>query len=258
MVERAGRDSAVSRGRWKTGSAASGDGGRASALVDVEDFPKAFSGLIARGTGYWISEILPSQDGGSEMLLATSIPKDDIETRQLVDRHGAFLNQLTADGVFAPAYRDAAGDVGGGSTGSRFSSRYDSGKTPGDVGIPDMRYRLLIPFAGPAGRIWLVEFFGAEKLDPQERDSLVNQTLFYLMGKLHTAGRGAAEQLASLNAKELECLRWAADGKTSSEIAIITGLSEHTVNHYLIFVCNKLNAVNRAHAVAKAIRAGII
>ena len=47
-------------------------------------------------------------------------------------------------------------------------------------------------------------------------------------------------------------------GKTSSEIATIVGLSEHTVNHYLISSTKKLESSNRIHAVANALRHGLI
>lgn len=61
-----------------------------------------------------------------------------------------------------------------------------------------------------------------------------------------------------LSTRERECLHWTASGKTSSEIATILELSEHTVNHYLSAACQKLGATNRAHAVARAIRAGYL
>ncbi len=61
-----------------------------------------------------------------------------------------------------------------------------------------------------------------------------------------------------LSERELECLRWTAAGKTSSEISTILSLSEHTINHYLISATKKLDAVNRTQAVAKAIRKGWI
>ena len=56
---------------------------------------------------------------------------------------------------------------------------------------------------------------------------------------------------AALSKREAECLRWTARGKTSAETALILGLSEHTINNYINSACNKLKAVNRAHAVAK-------
>lgn len=60
-----------------------------------------------------------------------------------------------------------------------------------------------------------------------------------------------------LTDRERQCLKWVADGKTSNEVAKIVGLSEHTVNHYLISATRKLDSVNRVQAVAKFIRSGI-
>lgn len=61
-----------------------------------------------------------------------------------------------------------------------------------------------------------------------------------------------------LNKNEHSCLVWCASGKTSSEIGKILSLSEHTVNHYFNIICAKLQAVNRVHAVAMAIKMGLI
>ena len=62
----------------------------------------------------------------------------------------------------------------------------------------------------------------------------------------------------ALSEREIQCLSWTAAGKTSSEIAGILGLSEHTVNHYLNHVSKKLDAVNRTQAVVKAMKKGYI
>ena len=42
------------------------------------------------------------------------------------------------------------------------------------------------------------------------------------------------------------------------EIGKILSLSEHTVNHYFTLSATKLGATNRTHAVAKAIKVGLI
>jgi len=68
----------------------------------------------------------------------------------------------------------------------------------------------------------------------------------------------ARDSGSELNKRELECLNWAAAGKTSGEIAVIVSLSEHTVNHYLNSCCKKLDCVNRTQAVARAIRTRVI
>ncbi|SOE12920.1 DNA-binding CsgD family transcriptional regulator [Hoeflea halophila] len=60
-----------------------------------------------------------------------------------------------------------------------------------------------------------------------------------------------------LNARETEILKWTAEGKTSPEIAMLTGLSEHTVNHYATIATKKLGCSNRTQAVVYAIRLGL-
>lgn len=57
-----------------------------------------------------------------------------------------------------------------------------------------------------------------------------------------------------LSARELECLRWSAAGKSSEEIAVILNISGHTVVSYLKSAMRKLDAVNRMQAVARACR----
>lgn len=61
-----------------------------------------------------------------------------------------------------------------------------------------------------------------------------------------------------LTARELDCVRWAAAGKTGFETAEILGISENTVSHYLTNASLKLDTVNKAHTVARAIRRGLI
>ena len=67
-----------------------------------------------------------------------------------------------------------------------------------------------------------------------------------------------AANMAQHSRCELECLRLTAAGRTSEDIARILGLSVHTANQYLTSAGVKLDAVNRMHAVAKAMRAGLI
>ena len=61
-----------------------------------------------------------------------------------------------------------------------------------------------------------------------------------------------------LSKRERECIIWTSHGKTSYEIGVILGLSEHTINNYLANVCRKLGAVNRAHLVGIALRKNIL
>jgi DNA-binding CsgD family transcriptional regulator len=62
----------------------------------------------------------------------------------------------------------------------------------------------------------------------------------------------------ALSARELEVVRWTAQGKTSIEIGKILALSDHTVNAYMTNAIKKLDCVNRTQLVAKAIRLKLI
>ncbi|KQW94064.1 LuxR family transcriptional regulator [Massilia sp. Root418] len=62
----------------------------------------------------------------------------------------------------------------------------------------------------------------------------------------------AQAALPELTARECEMLRWTADGKTSGEIAQITGISERTVNFHLTNAVGKLGAANKTAAAVKA------
>jgi len=80
----------------------------------------------------------------------------------------------------------------------------------------------------------------------------------HVFDRLHDIGRKDVKTTDDLTEREIDCLNWTAAGKTSAEISEILGLSEHTVNHYLNRATRKLDTVNRAQAVAKALRTGII
>lgn len=56
-----------------------------------------------------------------------------------------------------------------------------------------------------------------------------------------------------LNNRERECLIWASEGKTNSEIGQILSISERTVIYHVNHACKKLHARNRQQAVTKAV-----
>jgi LuxR family quorum sensing-dependent transcriptional regulator len=62
----------------------------------------------------------------------------------------------------------------------------------------------------------------------------------------------------SLTKRECEILSWVSVGKTSSEIAQILSVSDHTINTHLHSAMKKMDCVNRTQLVANAIRLGII
>lgn len=106
----------------------------------------------------------------------------------------------------------------------------------------------------PMSAIWLRE--NADALTRQFAD---------LLGEAHealgewlwpradaTPGNPDAAESAQLSERERAILRWTAAGKTSSETAAILGISRRTVAFHIANILFKLDAVNKAHAVAKA------
>jgi LuxR family quorum sensing-dependent transcriptional regulator len=61
-----------------------------------------------------------------------------------------------------------------------------------------------------------------------------------------------------LTARETEVLRWVANGKSAWEIGEILDITKRTVDAHVQSGVRKLGAVNRTHAVALALRAGVI
>jgi DNA-binding CsgD family transcriptional regulator len=137
-------------------------------------------------------------------------------------------------------------------------------------GFEELRWacRLQGPFSGPAGLgfpvtagrsdIGLVAFVG-DRLSASDRTLPdLHRRCFGLFGMVAGQSGGTSRETASLAKRELECIRLAADGLTSEEIARAVGLSLHTANQYLADAARKLNANGRMHAVAKALRLGLI
>ena len=61
-----------------------------------------------------------------------------------------------------------------------------------------------------------------------------------------------------LTAREIECLRWVALGKSTIETAAILKISTHTTRGYLKSVHHKLDCVTSAQAVTKAVQLGLL
>lgn len=116
---------------------------------------------------------------------------------------------------------------------------------------------IAFPVCDDRSRTGVVVFAGDEM-------SLDEVALCETHARCHAVFAGVAgsysfgEPLPVMSKRELECLRLTAGGLTSEEIAVALKLSVHTANQYLTNSTHKLNAVNRVHAVAKALRCGLI
>ena len=66
------------------------------------------------------------------------------------------------------------------------------------------------------------------------------------------------EDRPHLTTREIECLRWVARGKDTTDIAIILNISPHTAREYLKSARYKLDCVTSAQAVSKAVKLGLL
>lgn len=62
----------------------------------------------------------------------------------------------------------------------------------------------------------------------------------------------------NLSERQLDVLRYASEGKTTTQIAKILGIAEDTVKYHVEMACRKLNVSSRSAAIAKAIYARIL
>jgi DNA-binding CsgD family transcriptional regulator len=68
----------------------------------------------------------------------------------------------------------------------------------------------------------------------------------------------SAKETIYLTAREHEILKWVSEGKGCWETGAILGISERTVKFHLQNIYRKLNVVNRAQAITKAMRYSLI
>jgi LuxR family quorum sensing-dependent transcriptional regulator len=61
-----------------------------------------------------------------------------------------------------------------------------------------------------------------------------------------------------LTARQMECLKWALQGKSAVHIGEMLGLSPRTVEEHFAEACKRLGVRNRVQAVARAVLLGII
>ncbi|MDB5431822.1 MAG: transcriptional regulator, LuxR family [Caulobacter sp.] len=125
------------------------------------------------------------------------------------------------------------------------------------------------PYARPLGpepAIWFLPF-----LNPAQAAALrglLERLLARLMGAPAPAPQTEApappveaespEPATDLTARQIECLRWSAQGKSSWDIAQILGISPRTVDEHLDNACKKLGVKRRAQAAVAAARAGLL
>lgn len=116
------------------------------------------------------------------------------------------------------------------------------------------------PMHNPDGSITAVLLTGA-KIDARDPDlrsaSHLLSLYFGTMGRrLHRTGVRRA--MVRLTQRQRDCLMWVREGKSSTDIGDILGLSSRTVDEHVALACAKLGVRTRTQAVVEASMHGLI
>jgi DNA-binding CsgD family transcriptional regulator len=120
------------------------------------------------------------------------------------------------------------------------------------------RQILSIPLRALAGETAIL-FVAAEMVRAEEGDLERVPGAGELLPPAYPAHLPARHRQAVLvSARELDCLKWVAAGKTAWEASVILGISERTVRFHLNAAREKLDCLTTTQAVAKAVSQQLI
>lgn len=129
----------------------------------------------------------------------------------------------------------------------------------GEAGEFKLKDGVAVPMITLDGAIAAVSLGGEfVELPPAARAMIAMISTFAVARAIDLRDRDRKRIRAKLTPREIECLKWAADGKSEWEISVILNVSEHTADKHLANAHRKLGAANRAHAVAQALRWGLL
>jgi DNA-binding CsgD family transcriptional regulator len=141
-----------------------------------------------------------------------------------------------------------------------------------EMSLADFRKRALcnaaivVPVHLPFGQIGAVSFppIQRDRTD-LSADFAAHGDLLGSVGRRFVAGYVGAMRTqqwmpsdCKLSKREVECLHWAAIGKTDKEISLILGRSHATIRYHVHRAGEKLNSVNRSQTVFKAGQLGYL
>lgn len=126
------------------------------------------------------------------------------------------------------------------------------------VGSMGIASGLMVPVTGMYGNRHLINFAGDREPLSQASLNELGMIALHALEVYDRLCRVGSKGPSPLTKRELDVVRWTAQGKTSVEIAELLSISEHTVNTYMNNAMRKLDCVNRTQLVAKTIRLRLI
>ncbi len=126
-----------------------------------------------------------------------------------------------------------------------------------------LREGVTVGLGGAGGYHSILAFWGKDLAQTARHRTIIEfvaPSWHGLLGRLSgsPAGEGPAQAARGLTPREAQMLYWVGFGKTTWEIARIVGITDRTVQFHLGNAMQKLNARNRAQAVAKAAALGML
>lgn len=132
----------------------------------------------------------------------------------------------------------------------------------GEAAEHGLRTGLSVPLHTPHGEVGILSGTVSRVGAGARADMAQVQAHAHLLAShVHEAMRRLAPMpltRPTLSPREQQCLRWAADGKTSWEISCLLHISERTANFHLQAIAQKLGVFSRQHAIARALLLGLI
>lgn len=120
----------------------------------------------------------------------------------------------------------------------------------------DMLDGVAVPILKESGLSGVVKFSGKPDLRHTEMAGL--HTAAYLLFTALQATRTVEKTRAHLTPREMQVMEKAAQGHTTTEIAMLLGMSERTVNQHTDNVAAKFGTRNRVHTVANLVRLNLL
>lgn len=121
-----------------------------------------------------------------------------------------------------------------------------------------LRHGLVVPIVADGGMRGLFAYASRVVPDDPRLLSALHVISLLAHGKYVEIRMDTPRKGPQLTEREMDCLHWAAAGKTDWEIGCILTIKETTVRTHLENARRKLDAGNRTHAVAEAFRLGLL
>jgi DNA-binding CsgD family transcriptional regulator len=131
------------------------------------------------------------------------------------------------------------------------------------AGVPGEGQILSFPLSPLAGETALFSIAASVPADEWQAQKKILAREFKILANyfhqhiLRIHGHDAQEAML-ISARELDCLKWMAAGKTAWEASVILGISERTVRFHLNAAREKLDCLTTTQAVAKAVSQQLI